>query len=339
MSLELHAPLLADSPSAGEPFVVSLPLVVHAPLIFEPNLQFVLEEAASGAVAWIGQMGDEVRIPWLPRGTWFVRWMTPSLALAAGRYRARAIAVGAHAERAESAIEFELGGGVECGALSGAWQVESAGDGAALDQLSWRRGAGDAFSRRFDHAAEKLSGELLLDAPQLRGRIVELGCGDGVLALGLALRCQPLALVAVDREPGWEGLDAELVRQHIPVDAVPECLSFHRADLGPLPFADGSFDLVLCWDGLAALDQGGEDTLREACRLLAEGGVLCLRCEAATVPVTALERSLRALGFEPWRVRMRCHSQIEYSAETRDRPIPDLAIGEVLTSWRKRGTY
>ncbi len=337
MSLELHTPLLGEAPNAGEPFVISLPLTVHEPMLFAPDLQFVLEEAASGAIAWIGRLGDEVRIPWLPRGTWFVRWLTPALALAAGRYRAHAVAIGAHGERAESATEFELGGGVDGGTLSGAWQVEAAEDSPALEGLSWRRHGDDDFARRFDAAPEKIVGQLLVDASELQGRVLEIGCGDGVLALGLALRCRPLALVGVDFGEDWQQLPSILAAEHVPADAMPDSLSFQRVDQGPLPFADGSFDAVVCWGPLGALDDAGADTLRDAHRLLADGGILCLHTRAEHAPISALERTLRALGFEPSRVAMRCRSSIEYSAQTRDRSIPDLAIGEVFTSWRKRG--
>jgi SAM-dependent methyltransferase len=335
MNLELHAPLLSDAPSAGETFVASLPLTVHAPLLFGPDVQFVLEEAASGAVAWIGRLGEEVGIGWLPRGTYFVRWMTPSLALAAGRYRARAIAIGAHGERAESALEFDLTGGVEGGPLSGAWQVEAAEGSPGLDGLSWRQHDGDTFAQRFDGAPQRIA-ELLNGADALQGRVLEIGCGDGVLALGLALRGRPAKLVAVDHDEAWSTLPATLAAQHIPADAVPDALAFQRVDAAALPFADASFDLVVCWDRLEALDGGGADMLGEAYRALADDGLLCLRTCAESMPVTALEARLRALRFEPLRVRLRCHGVIDYSADNRALAIPDLAIGEIATCWRKR---
>ncbi|HRQ63538.1 MAG TPA: class I SAM-dependent methyltransferase [Xanthomonadaceae bacterium] len=336
MSLELHAPLLSETPAAGEPFVVSLPLTVHAPMVFAPDLQLVLEEAATGAVAWIGRLGEEVRIGWLPRGTYFVRWMTPVLALAAGSYRVRATAIGAHGERAQTALEFALGGGLEGGPLSGAWQVEAAEDSPSLEGLSWRRRGDDAFAQRFDAAPERIAGQLLEGAEQLRRRVLEIGCGDGSLALGLALRCRPQHLIAVDREDAWRDLPARMEAEHIPVDALPATLAFECIDGSGLPFADRSLDVAICWDRLEALEAGGSETLREIRRVLVPDGLVCLRTDTGTVGVTALEGALRALGFEPWRVGVRCRDVVEYTAASRDLPIPDLAIGELCTSWRKR---
>jgi SAM-dependent methyltransferase len=334
MRLSLHPPLIADAAIAGEPFVVSLPLAVEAPLAFAPDLQLVLEEAASDAVAWIGRLGEEVRLPWLPRGTWFVRWLTPSLALAAGRYRIRAVAVDAGGARSETAAEFDVGGGIEAGALSGAWQLEAAGDAPPLESLAWRH-PGEGFSMRFDTLAERILGELLADASELRGRVLEIGCGDGVLALSLALRCAPQRLLALDAGRGYEALPALLAAQGLPPDCVPESLEFAPLAGTALPAPDAAFDLVLCLDGLPALAAGGDALLAEAVRVLAPGGLLCLHTRAATAPIGPLERHLRGLGLTPVRAALQCRNVVTYGPGQQDIPIPDLALGEICTVWRK----
>jgi SAM-dependent methyltransferase len=334
MRLSLHPPLIADAAVAGEPFVVSLPLVVEAPLVFALDLQLVLEEAASGAVAWIGRLGEELRLPWLPRGTWFVRWLTPALALAAGRYRIRAVAVAAGGARSETAAEFDVGGGIEAGALSGAWQLEGASDSPPLETLAWRR-PGHPFSARFDALAERVLDELLPDAPELRGRVLELGCGDGVLALSLALRCAPRRLLALDAGRGYEALPALLAAQGLPPDCVPEPLEFAPLAGTALPAPDAAFDLVLCLDGLPALATGGEALLAEAVRVLAPGGLLCLQTRAATAPIGPLERCLRGLGLRPERAALACRSVVGFGPGQQHLPIPDLALGEICTVWRR----
>jgi SAM-dependent methyltransferase len=337
MSLELHTPLLGEA-VAGEPFVASIPLTVHAPLLLAPDLQLVLEESASGAVAWIGRLGEEVQPQWLPRGTYFVRWLSPALALAAGRYRLRAVAIGAHAERAEASVEFELTGSLEGGPLSGAWQLESAEDSPPLEGLSWRHGSADAFAERFDRAPEQIITRLLRDAPQLGGRVLELGCGDGDLALGLALRCRPVSYLALDREAGRDRLEALLPAQHIPLDAIPATLRFERLAGGSLPLADGGIDLALCWARLGDLESGGDDMLRELRRVLAADGLLCLQTRAAEIAPSVLEQRLRQLDFEPVRACVRCESMVDYDDDSRERPLADLALTELRSLWRKRRT-
>jgi SAM-dependent methyltransferase len=105
-----------------------------------------------------------------------------------------------------------------------------------------------------------------------RGRALDLPCGPGRLAE--ALRRMGFAVTAAD-------LDGAGFAAH----GVP----FARADLdGRLPFADASFDLVHCGDGIEHLENPFA-ALRELARVLAPGGSLVL----ATPNYSNLERRLR----------------------------------------------
>lgn len=104
----------------------------------------------------------------------------------------------------------------------------------------------------------------LMGAPG--GRLVlDAGCGDGVLASGLVGADR---VVGVDFTPGMLAL------------ARGQGLLPVRADIGALPFADGSFDLVACVETVTVTDDPLA-TVAELARVVAPGGRLI---------VTALNR-------------------------------------------------
>ena len=98
------------------------------------------------------------------------------------------------------------------------------------------------------------------------GDVLETACGTGIVTRRLRERLAPGArLVATDLAPGM----LEHARGRQPGGGV----EWQVADAQQLPFADGSFDLVVCGFGLMFLPDlaGG---LREAHRVLRPGGRL-----------------------------------------------------------------
>jgi len=100
-------------------------------------------------------------------------------------------------------------------------------------------------------------------------RGLEAGCGTGYFSRLL------------QQERGWPV---------VPLDISAEGLKYARAmgverpvqgDLATLPFADGTFDLVLSIDVLPHLPRGAEEAaVRELARVLAPGGLLVVRAAA-----------------------------------------------------------
>ena len=146
--------------------------------------------------------------------------------------------------------------------------------GVAIENLSWKRGHEDWFFRHFDHAAATVVSYMLADSPKLRGRILDVGCGDGITALGVALRTGCEELVAIDPFRGFDRLPEILRANHLPADAIPKRVKYLGEDANFLPFADDSFDVVISWAAVEHFAGGYLQALREMKRVLRPGGLL-----------------------------------------------------------------
>lgn len=104
----------------------------------------------------------------------------------------------------------------------------------------------------------------LLDRAQ--GRTLEVAVGTG---LNLAHYPPGVELAAVDHSP------AMLERARARAEQLGAVVDLRRADAGALPFADGSFDTVVCTFGMCCVPDE-RSALREMGRVLAPGGSLLL---------------------------------------------------------------
>jgi SAM-dependent methyltransferase len=152
--------------------------------------------------------------------------------------------------------------------------VEAISPSVPLDNLSWRRGHSDWFYRHFDHAGPVVHSYMLGDSPTLRGRILDVGCGDGITDLSIALRTGCEELVGIDPFRGYERLPAILLENHLPADAVPPNLRFLPADANAVPFPEDSFDVVVSWGSVEHIKGGYLQALREIRRVLRPDGLL-----------------------------------------------------------------
>lgn len=248
-------------------------LRVEAPVVFLPGLRLRVEGA--GAIA--ADSRDTHYLGWLPRGSYRVRAFLPgSLGAGACRFSLEAVHREAMADAVAAKLEgaFTLAGPAAAAGEGLAWSFETVAPGVAIENLSWKRGHEDWFFRHFDHAAATVVSYMLADSPKLRGRILDVGCGDGITALGVALRTGCEELVAIDPFRGFDRLPEILRANHLPADAIPKRVKYLGEDANFLPFADDSFDVVISWAAVEHFAGGYLQAMREMKRVLRPEGLL-----------------------------------------------------------------
>jgi SAM-dependent methyltransferase len=136
-----------------------------------------------------------------------------------------------------------------------------------LDADTQERLAGVLETRGADPQQQEMRRAFLADISFLPdARVLEVGCGTGVLTRELALRPGVGAVVGVDAAPSLLGEARERAA------GLPD-LAFREADARSLPFGDGTFDAVVFYTTLSHVP-GPERALAEAFRVLRPKGHL-----------------------------------------------------------------
>jgi SAM-dependent methyltransferase len=241
---------------------------VPVPIVFQPHLRVSLGGFESDSQ-------HTLPMAWLPRGAYRVDILLPD-GLPEGRtnfaldlrHNDSMQDISAGVTQAEAVVP-----GGTSGVREIAWSVESVAPTAPLASLSWRRGHADWFYRHFDHAASIVMSYILGDSPLLKGRILDVGCGDGITDLGIALRTGCEELVGIDPFKGFERLPGIAKDNGLPADILPKNLRFMPADANHLPFPDDSFDVVVSWGSVEHMAGGYLQALREVKRVLRPDGL------------------------------------------------------------------
>jgi len=265
--------------TAGAPGV-DVRLLQDAAVLFQPDAQLQVLPAEGEQPLHTADLSAGLPVAWLPRGNYRLQCRLADLTLSAGDYRLRLIVFGEQAgERvalAERTETLELTRSIDNpGLRKPAWSLESLPGTVPVEDLAWNRGHEDWFFQHFDHAALVVVDYLFKRHSSLRGRILDVGCGDGIIDLGIFLRMQPEELVGIDPFKGYERLPGVLAANHLPNDPLYDPrLVFRAADANAIPYPDDYFDVVVSWGSLEHIAGGYEQTLREIRRVLRRDGLL-----------------------------------------------------------------
>ena len=96
--------------------------------------------------------------------------------------------------------------------------------------------------------------------------VLEVGCGGGLICEGLAKR----GAITVGIDPSEDAL--QTARKHTQQSGLGQNAYFEQGYAESLPYADGSFSVIVCLDVLEHV-QDLQATIREIARVLAPGGV------------------------------------------------------------------
>lgn len=260
----------------GDPLTIRFLARITEDIFFDPSFRLSLISPEDGSVIYARHMGEDGwDISWLPRGSYPVEWRTSQLSLPPGRYQVDIEVAVVPNGRYRSlfsvtaliGLEVEGEGLPEAGAVSGVWSLHG------VEGLSWRKGRDNWFFKHFEHAARVIIYYMLDDSPLLTGKILDVGCGDGITALGVFLRKRPQLLVAIDLEGNFHELPQMMRGNGLSLDALPENLVFRQADANHIPYPDDYFDVVLSWASLEHIAGGHRQTLKEIKRVLKDGGL------------------------------------------------------------------
>ena len=111
------------------------------------------------------------------------------------------------------------------------------------------------------------------------GKALDIGCGNGPLAVNLAKKYPNANVVGIDYWGGQWDYSKETCERNAQLEGVGARVSFQKASAVQLPFPDGYFDAVVSnlvfHEVSSARDKIG--LIREALRVLKKGGTFSLQ--------------------------------------------------------------
>jgi arsenite methyltransferase len=150
--------------------------------------------------------------------------------------------------------------------------------------------------------------EQLLDRLALQGdeKILDVGCGLGLMSIGAAKRLKTGKVTAIDT---WNPLDLsgnsmEAARENAKTEGVAERVRFETGNPCKLVYPAGQYDVVVSVTALHRLadDNEREQALREMLRVLKPGGRLLLfdTAETAYYAQQLRESGAQEIVLSPW---------------------------------------
>ncbi|TSC75931.1 MAG: type 11 methyltransferase [Parcubacteria group bacterium Gr01-1014_30] len=116
------------------------------------------------------------------------------------------------------------------------------------------------------------------------GKVLDIGCGPGLLVKELAKRSKNLRVIGVDVSPEAIKLAKKNCRSL-------KNVKFLRGDVTSLPFPNGTFDLIVCKDSFHEFPNLRK-ALQEVMRVLKPGGILYAQDLRRDLPMYLLRRAI-----------------------------------------------
>jgi SAM-dependent methyltransferase len=133
------------------------------------------------------------------------------------------------------------------------------------------------WDAHFESATSQVLDFLGGDNISLEGkRVADVGCGDGIIDLGLTLRGRPARLVGFDVLTTDVDELARLAKEHADIDALPDNLFFATSEERRIPAEEHSFDVVVSWSAFEHIADPVA-VLTEIRRILTHHGVLFIQ--------------------------------------------------------------
>lgn len=143
-------------------------------------------------------------------------------------------------------------GPLACSAFEGGSKIDFVGMAFGRGNTAgrWFAEQGGWWESHFDDAVNQLTAFVEGDGLSLVGRrVLDVGCGDGIISLGIASRVGVREVTGLDLEPTDLDFLSNMAGQH----GIPwPCsnLSFEVSTNDTFPVPDRSIDLVVCWSVL-----------------------------------------------------------------------------------------
>jgi SAM-dependent methyltransferase len=268
----------------GEPLTIQFYLKVCVPISFNINITLSIYHLPNQyLISKDNMQRDGVNITWLPQGHHLIEWKTSELLLRHGSYSFVAELGNLFDNKyrmldsKNCVIEVHPSKYLEgCISFPHEWSFTT--DNRINDSkgLSWQKGHKDWFYKHFDHAANVVIEYMFDHSPLLKGKILDVGCGEGITDLGIFLRVEPKLLVGIDIEGNFKELPRIMKENGLPFLEIPKNLIFRKLDAREIPYPDDYFNVVISWALLEHVPGGYEGVLKEIKRVLKDGGLLFL---------------------------------------------------------------
>lgn len=179
------------------------------------------------------------------------------------------------------------------------------------------------FSAHF-HAAAIVYDWLSPHLEIRRSCVLDFGCGDGIMALALALRYTPQKVLGVDITRTWPRL-LRTARREIELSHLPANLRFRRIRPGQTLSTFGSFDAVFSWSAFEHIDRAFLlPVLKDIYMALRPGGLFFIQIEPLFY--SPFGSHLGRFGIQPWAHLLLSEDELERQILSFSGTIPAVEI-------------